>query len=104
MTTHGIMFYHPDPDDYWRWTTSGLNELLSGEGLNPAEFLGIMGLASAAVQLFQHATASKVPRVLLNPYIAVMQTLVAFIDRRYSDGSRLHNSLVLAARAERPRS
>lgn len=102
LTTHGIMYYHPDPDDYWRWTSAGLERLLSTAGLPPTELRGVMGLAPAAVQLFQHATISKVPKPLVHPYIAAMQTFVAFLDRRCSEGSRLANSLVVAARASRP--
>jgi SAM-dependent methyltransferase len=102
ITTHGIMFYHPDPVDYWRWTSAGLGRILSSAGLCEVEIRGIMGLAPTAVQLFQHATTLKVPGRLRRPYIAVTQTLVELLDRAYSEESRLANSLVLAARAQRP--
>jgi SAM-dependent methyltransferase len=101
ITTHGIMFYHPDPVDYWRWTSAGLDRILSGAGLCEVEIRGLMGLAPAAVQLFQHATTLKVPQSLRRPYIALAQALVEFLDRSYSEESRLANSLVLAARAQR---
>ena len=26
-STHGVQVYHPNPDDYWRWTHSGLERL-----------------------------------------------------------------------------
>jgi SAM-dependent methyltransferase len=26
-STHGVQIYHPNPDDYWRWTHSGLERL-----------------------------------------------------------------------------
>lgn len=26
-STHGVQVYHPDPDDYWRWTHTGLERL-----------------------------------------------------------------------------
>jgi SAM-dependent methyltransferase len=102
ITTHGIMFYHPDPVDYWRWTSAGLRRILEAAGLAPVEIRGIMGLAPAALQLFQHATTLKVPERLRRPYIAMTQTLVELLDRSYSEESRLANSLVLAARAQRP--
>lgn len=25
VSTHGVIRYHPDPDDYWRWTHAGLH-------------------------------------------------------------------------------
>lgn len=102
ITTHGIMFYHPDPVDYWRWTSAGLGRILADAGLCSVEIRGIMGLAPTAVQLFQHATAPKVPERLRRPYVAVSQALVAFLDRAYSDESRAADALVLAARARRP--
>lgn len=102
LTTHGIMFYHPDPVDYWRWTSAGLARILSTAGLCSVEIRGIMGLAPAAVQLFQQATILKVPERLRRPYIAMTQALVELLDRSYSEESRRANSLVLAARAQRP--
>jgi len=102
ITTHGIMFYHPDPVDYWRWTSAGLRRILASAGLCSVEIRGIMGLAPTAIQLFQHATTSKVPQRLRRTYIAVAQTLVEFLDRRYSEETRAADALVLAARAQRP--
>lgn len=29
LTTHGTWFYHPDPEDRWRWTSAGLKELFT---------------------------------------------------------------------------
>jgi SAM-dependent methyltransferase len=101
LTTHGLMYYHPDPVDYWRWTCAGLTRDLEAAGLDVVEMRGIMGLASAAVQLFQHATTMKVPQRLRRPYVALSQALVARLDRAYSEESRLANALVLAVRAQR---
>jgi SAM-dependent methyltransferase len=27
VSTHGVQVYHPNPDDYWRWTHAGLERL-----------------------------------------------------------------------------
>jgi SAM-dependent methyltransferase len=32
LTTHGTFFYHPTPDDYWRWTQAGLRLLFERSG------------------------------------------------------------------------
>jgi len=32
VSTHGIVNYHPSPNDYWRWTHSGLARLLQQHG------------------------------------------------------------------------
>jgi SAM-dependent methyltransferase len=31
-STHGVQVYHPNPDDYWRWTHVGLERLFSEHG------------------------------------------------------------------------
>ena len=30
-STHGVMVYHPSPNDLWRWTHAGLERLFDGE-------------------------------------------------------------------------
>jgi SAM-dependent methyltransferase len=32
VSTHGVVNYHPNPDDYWRWTHAGLARLLQQHG------------------------------------------------------------------------
>ena len=32
LTTHGTWFYHPDPEDFWRWTPAGLARLFGEAG------------------------------------------------------------------------
>ena len=31
-STHGVMVYHPNPNDYWRWTHTGLGRLFATNG------------------------------------------------------------------------
>ncbi len=102
LTTHGIMHFHEDPVDYWRWTSEGLSKLLRDTGFEVVEMRGLIGLAAAAIQLFQVATVPHVPGFARRPYVAAMQWAATLIDRRYSEPARLRDSLVLAARAQRP--
>jgi SAM-dependent methyltransferase len=102
LTTHGLMYSHRDPEDFWRWTSDGLAKVVEEAGLEVTEQRGLMGLASAAIQLFQDATLPKVPQVARKPYIMVLQAAAAAVDRRYSEASRLQDSLVLAITAHRP--
>lgn len=102
LTTHGLMYYHPDPVDYWRWTHEGLIKLVRSAGFEVEDAKGALGLSSAALQLLQDAAASRVPRVARPLFVAFMQQLVALADRRYSDETRLQNSLVLGLRGVRP--
>ncbi len=32
LSTHGTQIYHPNPDDYWRWTHAGLEKLFRENG------------------------------------------------------------------------
>jgi SAM-dependent methyltransferase len=32
VSTHGVQVYHPNPDDYWRWTHAGLERLFRENG------------------------------------------------------------------------
>jgi SAM-dependent methyltransferase len=102
LSTHGIMYYHPDPVDYWRWTSEGLARIVEQAGFRVVETRGVLGLASAALQLFQWATLGHLPRFVQRPYVTVLQWLIATSDRRYSDATRLHNALVLGIRAVKP--
>jgi SAM-dependent methyltransferase len=61
LSTHGYWIYHPDPYDFWRWTSSGLQRAIRECDFEIVEFLGLMGLASTSVQLFQDACMTKVP-------------------------------------------
>ena len=102
LSTHGIMYYHPDPEDFWRWTSGGLEKIVRDAGLEVADMRGVLGLAAAALQLLQWATLGRVPRRARRPYTLLMQKLIAASDRRYSDASRVHNALVLGVRAVKP--
>jgi len=102
LSTHGIMYYHPDPEDYWRWTSAGLAKLVEDAGLQVADMRGVMGLAAAAFQLLQWATLGHVPRRARRPYTLLMQRLIAASDRRYSDVAKVHNALVLGVQAVKP--
>jgi SAM-dependent methyltransferase len=99
LSTHGIMYYHQDPEDYWRWTKPGLTKVLGEHGFAVEEARGVLALAAAAVQIFQDATMWKVPRRLQRPYALVNQLAMGFIDGRYEEPARVDNCLTLAMRA-----
>jgi SAM-dependent methyltransferase len=101
LSTHGIMVYHPDPDDYWRWTCAGLRRAVSDAGLEIVRFEGIMGLAASGLQLFQDAAYGRMPRPLRPMLALCMQSLVALVDRLQGRESRRLNALVFALVAEK---
>ena len=55
LCTHGHWMFHPDPVDFWRWTSQGLAAQVERGGFTVKEFWGMMGLLSMSVQLFQDA-------------------------------------------------
>jgi len=102
LTTHGIMYLHRDPTDYWRWTCDGLVQLVESAGFEVVELRGILGLVPAGLQLVQDGLGARVPRWLRKPYVGCFQALIALTDRWTSDASRRENALVFAVLARRP--
>jgi SAM-dependent methyltransferase len=102
LSTHGIMYYHLDPVDHWRWTRTGLTKTVEAAGFSVTKMRGMMGLVAAALQLIQDGTYFYLPRFLRPAYAFVMQNLIALIDRRYSEESRVNNGLILAVLATKP--
>jgi SAM-dependent methyltransferase len=102
LSTHGIMVYHPDPVDYWRWTGAGLERAVAGAGFEVERLEGIMGLGATGLQLVHDAVVWKLPGLLRAPYSLVMQTLIAIADRLANAESRRMNALVFAVVARKP--
>lgn len=101
LSTHGLMVYHPDPDDYWRWTCAGLRCAVERAGFTIVRFEGIMGLTATGLQLVQDAWYWRLPRPLRAPFALVMQTLAKLGDRLEPRDARQLNALVFALVAER---
>lgn len=102
LTTHGMMVYHPDPVDYWRWTCAGLRRAVAEPGFRIDHFRGIVGPAAVGAQLVQDALLSRVPRRARPAYLTVGQWAVRFLDRRQSQDRRDHDALVFGVIARRP--
>lgn len=102
LSTHGIMVWHPDPVDHWRWTCGGLRHAVEQAGFEVVRFEGVVGLAATGIQLFQDAIVYALPRPLRKPFAFAMQTLMGVADRFQSADSRRMNALVFALIAEKP--
>lgn len=103
LTTHGIMYYHRDPEDFWRWTTPGLTTLLESTGFEVAECEGVLGLTGAALQLIQDAHAWRLHPWLRAGWFLMLQTAIEFVERFETPQRRLDNCLVVGTRATQPR-
>lgn len=102
LSTHGIMYYHRDPEDYWRWTCAGLRRVLAAQGFTVVELRGLLGIGAAALQIFQDGTYWFLPRFLRRLYALAMQVCISLVDRLYTDAMRAENSWTIAVRAVRP--
>jgi SAM-dependent methyltransferase len=85
LSTHGVWPYHPDPTDFWRWTKDGLLREIGRAGFEVRMVQGVLGLETAALQLWQDATFERLPRPLQPVYTWFFQTLIGLIERRHPD-------------------
>lgn len=102
LSTHGVFVYHPDPDDFWRWTCAGLQRAVEEAGFEVVEVEGIIGLLPTGLQLVQDAIYWHLPRLLRAPFALVMQTAVSLADRLHSAESRALNAQVFGIIARKP--
>jgi SAM-dependent methyltransferase len=102
LSTHGVFIYHPDPIDYWRWTSAGLRHVVETAGFRVVRFEGIVGLLATGIQLVQDAVYWKLPRPLRPVFALLMQTAMAVADRLEGPASRDMNAQTYALVAEKP--
>lgn len=81
LTTHGYWMFHPDPTDYWRWTSSGLQKIVKNAGFEVLAFKGMLGRMAAGLQIFQDGLLFKFPK-WFRPFVSTpFQLLIAFFDK-----------------------
>ena len=102
LTTHGYWFYHPTPNDYWRWTSAGLRKTVEAEGFKITSFHGIMGLAASGLQLLQDAFGNKLPKLLKAPLALVMQSLILLFDNWNTQPQRDRDASLYIVLAQKP--
>ncbi len=86
-STHGVMLYHPNPQDLWRWTHTGLRRLFESAadwaslevepGAGSAACLGMLA-GSYAHLLAKRAGIARAAR----PLVAGLNAVAASLDRR----------------------
>jgi SAM-dependent methyltransferase len=97
LSTHGYWRYHPHPNDYWRWTGSGLRKILNDEGFSILDLHGVMGLVSASMQLFQDAIGEKIPSFVRPVFAAGMQAIIELSDKLQSAGTKSEDACIFLA-------
>jgi SAM-dependent methyltransferase len=101
LSTHGYWMYHPDPCDFWRWTSSGLQKAIRECDFEIIEFLGLMGFASTSVQLFQDACMPKVPGFARPLFSWFMQTVAMLLDKLHSPSARAREACLFVVVARK---
>jgi SAM-dependent methyltransferase len=86
LSTHGVWPYHPHPDDYWRWTRTGLARELRQAGFDVVTLHSVLGPETSALQLWQDATIDRCPRMFQKAYAVCFQTVIRAIERRRKTG------------------
>ncbi len=86
-STHGVMLYHPNPEDYWRWTHAGLEKLFRDNGdWSTVEVKPGAGTTAALALLlaqFVHLLAKRAGAPLLaRPFVAGLNSAAGAIDLR----------------------
>ena len=81
LTTHGYWIYHPDPADYWRWTSAGLQKIVSDAGMEIVSFRGILSRSAMGLQLFHDGLYFKMPVFVRSIFTFFMQYFIAFFDK-----------------------
>jgi SAM-dependent methyltransferase len=104
LSTPGIFVWHPDPVDYWRWTSQGLRFEIERAGFEVVHFEGIVGLTASGLQLFHDGVAYRLPRRLQQAFALLMNALYALADRLEPRRMKDLNALVFAVVARKPRS
>lgn len=88
LSTHGMWRYHPDPQDFWRWTCDGLKRVVAEAGFEIVFFQGILGPEATSLQLWQDAVAHRYPRWFRPWFYKYMQWRIRIADGRCPQSAR----------------
>ncbi|MBC8111322.1 MAG: class I SAM-dependent methyltransferase [Verrucomicrobia bacterium] len=88
LSTHGHWIFHPDPNDYWRWTNEGLKKTVEAAGFKVVAFSGIMGVVPTCLQIIQDSIALNMPRFIREIIIVFFQFTIFLSDKLTSQSSR----------------
>lgn len=88
VSTHGVIDYHPNPDDYWRWTHTGLARLFAMTGAwSSTEVWHNGGTGAALAYLISRQAeivGSKIPaRPLIAGFVGLLNLGGWNLDRLY---------------------
>jgi len=102
LSTHGSWRYHPHPEDYWRWTASGLRKILCASGFEVRSLRGVLGPLATATQLWQDAALPRLPRRLRKPFTRLLQLAIAAQERWTPESATAADACVYFVVATKP--
>ncbi|QNL51420.1 class I SAM-dependent methyltransferase [Olivibacter sp. SDN3] len=101
LSTHGYWYYHPTPNDYWRWTSAGLRKLIEEQHFDIDQFIGLLGLSASGLQLFQDALTNKLPKFLHGITAVVMQSMIYLFDKIHTQQQRNRDASIYVVFAKK---
>lgn len=99
LSTHGVWEFHPCPTDYWRWTFSGLEKILSESGYQIDEAEGVVGMFAGSIQLLQDSVRRRLPWGVRQLFVWMCQSIMGAVDRLQSSDSKMKNAMIFVVRA-----
>jgi SAM-dependent methyltransferase len=86
-STHGVMIYHPNPADHWRWTHTGLEKLFRANGdwarVDVEPGAGTSAALAMLAARYLHLLAKKAGlSFAVRPVIGALNGLAAMLDAR----------------------
>ena len=86
-STHGVQVYHPAPEDFWRWTHTGLERLFRANGewasLTIAPGAGTTACIGMLAATYVHLLAKRAHAArAARPVVAAVNAVAAAIDGR----------------------
>lgn len=82
LSTHGHWQFHPDPNDYWRWTSQGLKMVIERNNFEINRFEGIMNMISVSIQYFQDHFRHKLKlKLLITVFTYITQVLIRINEK-----------------------
>jgi len=84
-STHGVMLYHPNPQDFWRWTHTGLEKLFRANGdwvhVDVEPGAGTSAAIALLLAQFLHLLAKRAGAPwLARPFIAGLNGAASALD------------------------
>jgi len=99
ISTHGYWIFHPDPTDYWRWTSMGLRRIVEEAGFSIISFTGLLGRIAYGLQLFQDGLYFKLPKFLKLALPVFTQAFIILFDKIESKENRDKDACVYIIKA-----